>query len=321
MFSGGEKTSSSTYRGQAAANNLSRTRPYQGLRQARSPQRVVQLVGKKGHVAIGAAAGTILPVIGTVIGGYIGYRIWKRKQNNAPQGRVDIAEQEVKIPELANRNDEELVEMKIAIEKAEKQQSPELPVSTGARTAKKGSGALYDPERLKKMENWLIDVSGQILSKDYEGAYDQLIGEQMKKDWFGVHVTIGGRLGFAAETEAKRNKYEQGPNQIFLYSPPVEWFQEPEVAAKVLPMHLEEYMHAYQSKSNRFLSADTEAFKRTGLLPDPADTGEVKGANYDEIDVLAKLHNWGFNVEEIGYVQRYKERVAYWEWYLQQGRL
>jgi hypothetical protein len=44
MFSGGEKTSSSSYRDQAAANNLSITRPYQGLLQARPAQRALQPV-------------------------------------------------------------------------------------------------------------------------------------------------------------------------------------------------------------------------------------------------------------------------------------
>jgi hypothetical protein len=284
---------------------------------------VVQLLGMKGHIAVGAALGTLipLPIIGNIIGGYLGYRRWKGKSKGAPQGRVDIIDREAKKPELVNQNDEDLVEMKVAIEKVEKQKSREPSVGMGARTAKKGSGELYDPERLKEMEVWLNNVSRQILSKDYEGAYDQLIGDELSKKWFGVHVTIASRLDRrSAEAHARGNRYEQGSNQIFLFSPPSEWFKKPEEAERVLPMHLEEYMHAYQSKSNRFLSTDTEAFKRTGKVPDPADAGEVKGANYDEIDVLAKLHDWGFKVDDIGYVDRYNERKAYWEWYQKEGK-
>ena len=44
MFSGAEKISSSSHRDQAAANNVSKSRPYQGLLQARSPLRVSQLM-------------------------------------------------------------------------------------------------------------------------------------------------------------------------------------------------------------------------------------------------------------------------------------
>ncbi|MDO6432087.1 DUF4157 domain-containing protein [Flavitalea sp. BT771] len=44
MFSGGEKISNSSYRDQAAANNLSKTRPYQGLLQAKSPLPIIQQV-------------------------------------------------------------------------------------------------------------------------------------------------------------------------------------------------------------------------------------------------------------------------------------
>ena len=50
MFSGGEKTSSSSYRDQAAANNLSTTHPYQGLLQARAVQRVLQPVQTKDNM-------------------------------------------------------------------------------------------------------------------------------------------------------------------------------------------------------------------------------------------------------------------------------
>jgi len=44
MFTGGEKISSSSYRDQAAANHLSKTHPYRGVLQAKSPMRVLQLV-------------------------------------------------------------------------------------------------------------------------------------------------------------------------------------------------------------------------------------------------------------------------------------
>jgi hypothetical protein len=44
MFSGAEKTSTSSYRDQAAANHVSKSRPCQGLLQARSPLRVSQLM-------------------------------------------------------------------------------------------------------------------------------------------------------------------------------------------------------------------------------------------------------------------------------------
>ena len=382
MFSGGEKTSSPSYRNQAAANNLSKTRPYKGLLQARSPRRavqpvrtggsvlqakgkeqaqgkdvvqaqvngVVQLVGKKGHIAIGAALGTLipLPIIGNIIGGYLGYKRWKDKQKNTSQSGVNltgqtpgpgmsepgIGEDKMEVPveqsekannllkwgEVVEKEDKERLSMEEekVPEETEKEEVPEQPVDPGARVAKKRDGTLYNETTLALMKNWIIEVKDLILNGDYQEAYKQLTDVGANKVTFKmtIEITTGDD---DPEKMAKRNLYVRKIPKIQLHTPPDDkWLKDEQAAKRVLPMFLEEYMHAYQAKSNRFLSSNTSDYKRTGKLEGREGIRKVNGqANYDEIDVMAKLEDRGFNVKDIGYDTRYKEREGYWEWYQQ----
>ena len=92
------------------------------------------------------------------------------------------------------------------------------------------------------------------------------------------------------------------------------WLQDKTQAKNALLMHLEEYMHQYQARSNKFLSSETKAFKAQSPLKDIAETRAIDGADFDEIDVMAMIMDQGFDAKETGFVGRYDERKAFFDW-------
>jgi len=343
MFSNAEKTTSPSHRSQAAANNLSETSSNRlNLLQAKNKDivpgqdgAIVQMVGKKGHIAIGAALGTLFPVVGNIAGGLIGYAIWKHKQKNRQAaGQVDIIapqEQpavkgpreeekqkepdlsEEKMPRLEHFRKAEQQEVKEVVGMVESKEGTEQPALTGERVAKKGDRVL-GKERSERMAAWLDTVKDLIKNEEYREAY-KMLKDPASANIFGVKVVIDGAIG-DPEKLAKKNTFARQNRLITLNMPDDDdsWLDKKDIARRVMPMHLEEYMHAYQSRSGQFLSAGTSKYKKTGKLEESGARKVGGHADYDEIDVMAKLHDWKFNVEDIGYVERYAEREKYWDW-------
>lgn len=192
------------------------------------------------------------------------------------------------------------------------------PVS-GERTRREGSdGPFLNTKYDQMMRPWLEKMSGLILGKHYRQAYDILTDKTQARA-----LQIGLELhesGHDAEKAALDNMSFASRAVIKICVPKnSSWVDDPDIASRVLPMYLEEYMHQYQARRNTFMSARTGAFKSTGKMKDMSEPGISiddldNRADYDEIDVMAQMHDWGFNVEEIGYVNRYDERKAFWEW-------
>jgi hypothetical protein len=279
---------------------------------------VAQRVGKKGHIAIGAVIGTLVPIIGTIIGGYIGYRIWKSKQ--AAGVRSDISETEAtahepkekdRVPELERRSVSELKTVKKELPKARR---------SGKRAARKEEGPPRATDHPVELLAWIESVRAMIQGSRFADAYDQLT-DPANGDSFGITVRANQRRRGDPEKLAESNLSKAGERTIDLYilDPSIpdnlEWLKNEGMAMRVLPMHLEEYMHQYQAMSNSFLSGNTEAFKAQSDLTDVGEELAIDAADFDEVDVMAKLIDWGFDVEEIGYVGRYDERSEYWGWW------
>lgn len=95
------------------------------------------------------------------------------------------------------------------------------------------------------------------------------------------------------------------------------WFQYPLLAKQILLMALEEFMHAYQDINNKFLSSTTSDFK-DAPYENEVDDDEYEDytkSDYDEIDIAAALMDWGFDVEQLGVLNRHSDvRNPYKEW-------
>ncbi|GAB3795066.1 hypothetical protein GCM10028819_10480 [Spirosoma humi] len=181
-------------------------------------------------------------------------------------------------------------------------------------------GPLYTTaDQGQQLKDWIDEVGAMIVRGEFRNAYNELTNV-VKANNFGITVKIiegsGNPLGLA-----QKNMSFASEGAITLkLSNDLTWLDNADSAKKILPMHLEEYMHQYQARTNSFLSPHTAAFKGTNIVPDISDTRGIEDGDYDEIDVMAKLHDMGLNVEEIKYVERYEERGEFWEWFKKQPR-
>lgn len=261
---------------------------------------VVQRLGKTGHIVAGAAIGSFLPILGNIVGGYLGYRVWKSKQ----RGRGAVARTDERaeprdidvMPALRQRDVGELRSLERRVS-----------VVTDRRTAPQGEDPL-DPRRAEVLLEWIEETRRLIQSGRYRDAYERLTqpevaeraGAELKADFLiGSLDPVLAAQSNMFYPDSRRVKI----NKVFSE----DWLDDGAVAEKALAMHLEEYMHLYQFLSGRFLARSTGEFKST----DP-ETG--MGWDYDEIDVMAMLDEWGFDVEDLHYVERYDERKAFWRW-------
>jgi hypothetical protein len=288
-----------------------------------SASQPIQLLGKKGHIAVGALAGTIIPIIGNIIGGYIGYKIWQRKQSSGEAASMrDAPKQptlELQVPQLEERSIEELSRLKEKLESSIHTGGKKVP-GEGTRTRRsEEDGPLHDkPEQSEGLKFWIEQVAKLIFSGDYLEAYNFLTDKTVcQKN--GIELYLKKGHGRPLEL-AKGNRFDGVLNGGILTLCFEAGAEEKiatggETSKKVLLMALEEYMHMYQAKSNRFFSEKTKTFKATGKVPDISDIRHIDSGNYDEIDIFAQLIDWGFDVEKIGYFSDYEEREAYWEWW------
>lgn len=187
-----------------------------------------------------------------------------------------------------------------------------------------------DPERAKMVLEWIGQVKDLILMGKYADAYNKLTNRTgAKKLGVGLNLKEGLIIKGPGKVVPPENFYHSNINQIELKITPTkivpgempnflpDWLNDETIAGIVLPTYLEEYMHYYQALTNTFWSENTEAFKQQSGLKDKSVDLKTGEADYDEVDILAKLADWGFDVEKIGYIERYPERVKYWDWHKQ----
>jgi hypothetical protein len=181
----------------------------------------------------------------------------------------------------------------------------------------------------RALKGFIDGVKDLILGRRYKEAY-QMLTDRGNAYKLGVDLLLDKQLvrlgdkssyGVVVEKIAKSNMSFPDTRKIRLMTIVVMGSDDakdisdyPELAEQILPMYLEEYMHQYQSQTGTFFSETTEVFKKTsGIEIDPFDPPD-----FDEVDVMAKLHEWGFDVEKIDYVHRYQERAEYWKWLQEQ---
>lgn len=284
---------------------------------------VVQLLGKKGSIALGVAIGTIVPVIGNIIGGYIGYKLWKRKQKQNAQSGIGVhipAPPEELVAPIERNSPEELEEKRRKLE----EEAEDFERRREAYHAQR-----YGPKRgapnQKELGALIQNARDAYLAKKYQEVFELLtnrdaalkIGIDLRVTEQAVNISentdyrklanglaVGENMMFfplESRINLRVPVLFQGSNQLNL-------FDVPELANLILPMFLEEYVHALQNWTKRHFSKQTDTFaEETGA-------GRDKEQDMDEVDVMALFHEWGFDIEGIDYVERYKERKDYWEW-------
>lgn len=290
--------------------------------EAISPAGGVIQLGKKTHIAAGALIGTIIPVIGTIIGGYIGYRIYLRKQRQrAAAAEVDDLQSvgpppvDVTTP-MERRSESELVEMEQKLEALSGRG-----VGVG-RPGLEGTRPQPDPGELREFIETAKDL---ILSKQYKKAYEMLV-DRRNAQGLGIDLRVSTQivprrdemnLPQIIDRVARANMSFANERRIKITTLLIirdDGFEDisdyPELSEPILPMYLEEYMHQYQARTKGFFSESTGRFKAQSGMGE----GGIDAPDFDEVDVLAQFAEWGFDVEKIDYVKRYEEREAYWKW-------
>lgn len=282
---------------------------------------VVQLLGKTGHIAIGAILGTVIPILGTILGGYIGYRIWKSKNSTAEtksSSDLEAPTQDDLPEEFKGRSVQEMKSLQIQL--SDVRSSGGSDEVAGSAKNQRAGRADEDGQRPGDSETAplllarILAIKEMIVGKQFQNAYAALVDANQARAC-GINLQIAHGNG-APSKLAETNMSFAKSRIIKIYVPVNEaWLEDEELATLTLPMHLEEYMHQYQAMSNQFISANTSAFKSTGTTPDQSVTRGFDDGDYDEIDVMAALIDWGFDVQKIGYVERYEEREDYWQWW------
>jgi hypothetical protein len=182
-------------------------------------------------------------------------------------------------------------------------------------------------ERVVALRNWIEKVANHIRGEEFQAAfaklsnYDKLAAPtaidniQVKQ----VRATEAATPDIAVEI-AKDNMAFAEEDRIRLCFP-TDWkwinSEDTKTVKAALLMHLEEYMHIYQARSGEYLSSSTGLFKESDVAPpDMAEDGILREQDYDydETDVMAQMIDWGFDPEDIDYVDRYDGRKEYWKW-------
>jgi hypothetical protein len=188
-----------------------------------------------------------------------------------------------------------------------------------------------DPESLLKTIESARDA---IKSTKYQEAFELLTSEEGAKQlgislkWKDVPIEISDPLTKdnaknLITSIAKINRYYPKEARIELANVRI-WntttneepklFEVELLAKAILPMYLEEYIHAYQECRKSFLSKSIHGYiEQKGKKEEANESAKIWG-DQKEVDVLAIFHEWGFDVEDIDYVNRYSERKAFWEW-------
>lgn len=187
--------------------------------------------------------------------------------------------------------------------------------------------------RVVALKNWIETVAQHISRKEFNDAFAMLVNHQgLAAPTAITHIDVKKEAVKGAATPAQAVSIAES-NMAFAEQDRIKicfpsdwkWIQSKDATTvqAALLMHLEEYMHIYQARSGEYLSSSTGRFKESDVAPpDMAEDGIIRAQDYDydETDVMAQMIDWGFDPQEIEYVDRYEGRQEYWKWYQgQQG--
>ena len=199
---------------------------------------------------------------------------------------------------------------------------------------------LLTSEAQEQLEQWIEYVVQKIKEGKFEEARVQLIekGEALVERQGGrvkflktiiprqkQKTGVSGREQFLQSTKIgdlmeslKKNLYNPSQDIIkitALTQRQINNLENDTDKALALLMTLEEYIHYYQARSNKYLSPSTGLFDFTQNLTNDVNSPLNNAAvNYDEIDVYAKILDWGFDELKEEYSKAYGEREKYKEW-------
>ena len=238
----------------------------------------LQRVGRGGHIAIGAAIGSIIPVIGTAIGGYIGHRIFNKKQRRPARGQREGEPQAGFDPLALQALQERIFTIRDSIQNNDFQEAAD---------------ALSD-RRAATLATLGLHLDLSLWDRDPATVVEEIADRNM-------YYPEGRRIAITMPA-------------TFRPALATFWTDDPARSRKILFMALEEFMHAYQDLSNSFSSPATGEYKSTNRAQQAAASAGAEGYDYDEIDVMAAYQDWGEDVQALGYVNRYAERKNFHQW-------
>ncbi|WP_269633465.1 eCIS core domain-containing protein [Pelomonas sp. BJYL3] len=263
-------------RAQAAAGQ-----PVQRLRHGpdvESRAAPLQRVGRGGHIGIGAAIGSIIPVLGTAIGGLIGNHIYNKKQRRQARGQRGGAADPAAAAHLPAL--QQLI------------QNVRADIQAGNHQA--AANALSD-RRSAVLGSLGLRLDLQLSNATAADMVDTVAERNM---YFPVDRRI--RIVMPATFADHLATF---------------WTDDAALSRKILFMALEEYMHAYQNLSSSFFSPSTSEYKGTDRAQQAVTAaGGPAAYDFDEIDVMAAYHDWGEDVQALDYVNRYQERQDFHQW-------
>lgn len=173
---------------------------------------------------------------------------------------------------------------------------------------------------------------------------DIINGPKSKKNWVWFNTEKDLISQSMPSLEKAMAWHEKGNEKIMLplivpkkTNASENYLDYPELAKMAIPVYLEEWMHKMQKRmredqgipedklkgggTGAFWSQNTTDFKaqsEQAAKGDPnIEAGDME-MNYNEIDILATFHDWGFPVEALGTVggdvPRYQGREKFWAW-------
>ncbi|MBK7338263.1 MAG: hypothetical protein IPJ00_19850 [Saprospirales bacterium] len=182
------------------------------------------------------------------------------------------------------------------------------------------------------------------VAKSFGFRVDIIYGKDSKKNWIWYGDTKDLIDKAMPVLERAMAFHTDGDEKISLPyilpikggPPPGNYLDFPELARVAIPVYLEEWMHKmqYRMRQDKGISedqgsgpmagtgqfwsqntADFAAHAQKTLGPDASKNSTMV---YNEIDILAAFHDWGFPVEELGTVggavPRYQGREQFWAW-------
>ncbi|MDT8998216.1 DUF4157 domain-containing protein [Paucibacter sp. APW11] len=253
------------------------TAPVSQRRSSVNASAPLQRVGRGGHIAIGAAFGSVIPVLGTALGAYIGNRIYNKKQRRPARGQRGGTAVGAAAPHLPA--------FQLFI------QAVRTDIQAGNFQA---AADAMSTRRTALLNNLGLHLDLSLLA----GPADKMVSTIATKNMYfpgtqRIAITLPATK-FPALTTF--------------------WADDPARSRQVLFMALEEFMHAYQHLSDSFFSPDTSEYKSTDRAHNAAAQAGAAGYDYDEIDVMAAYQDWGEDVQALDYVNRYPERQHFQQW-------
>ena len=207
--------------------------------------------------------------------------------------------------------------------------TPELPPPIPRKTREDEPPA-YSNKQVKELRKLILFILKDILEGKHGRATNFLINlskhPEAAEKQFGIQIRFNVNKSYEDEKIAKKvrkhNKYFKKDKLVRLMVPSSNAYigsnnkevvddKHKGLAEEIVPMHLEEFIHAYQDATGQYLSPRTQKFVDAMKAQDKFDNNW----HLDEIDVLAAFDEWGIDVESINYLKgQYEGRRAFWKW-------